>query len=272
MKIIEIKGNKYIDEKLRDYINNIFLTYDIQVPNDSNIYFLKNTTVNKLITDFTDNGISRVIKPAKAEYVIINKIELSSYPLYFDGTNITEDDTKEVVYGIYNHNAQIQESIIQILEFYDNCQTVKYVNQNILNSSINNGFVIDKENYSSIKELVDSEFSDNHVLAVNMLVNSDLQANWQWICYMFYEKAQLLRDYDQKGIISGYFSTFTKGMRIYEFVSKFDNHIELITDPEVKWRMVQNIKDKFLKQSQDFLRDCGSSKFKMNDFKIELVC
>ena len=76
-----------------------------------------------------------MIKKEKAEYVVINKFATPSFPYYYDGSCITTDDTKEVVYSI-NNISDVQLNVIEILEWYaQNNFPVKYVNQDIINDS-----------------------------------------------------------------------------------------------------------------------------------------
>ena len=99
------------------------------------------------------------------------------------------------------------ECIKQILDFTIVNPNIKYVNQDVLNNSLNNGFIITEENYFNLKELIDSNFKDNHKLAVNMLLNSSLKDNWEWIIYLYFDKWDRLDDYDENSIISNYIST-----------------------------------------------------------------
>lgn len=270
MKIIECGGNKYVDQKLFDYVNNIWCTYDIEIDNDSCIYFAKNTTVNRLITDYCGKKISRVIKREKADYVIMNKFTLNNYPQYFDGTNITEDDTQEVVYGIYNNSCEIQDTIELILDFHNRGQEVKFVNQNKLNDSLNNGFILDKESYITIKELVDSPHTDNHQLAVNMLVASDLKQNWQWILYLYHEKYQQIANNDKKNILYNYFDTLNLGMNLRQLVERLDSSLSVVADKDVKDRFIYMVKNRFQTQINDYFKNViNTEKFTLNDFKLQ---
>jgi hypothetical protein len=271
MKIIECNNNKYIDEDLFKYINSIFLNYDIEINNNSNIFFAKNTTINRLITDYDNKGISRVIKREKADYVIINKFDVSNYPQYYDGNCITNNEIgTEVVYGFYNNNHEVQDTISMILDFIDRKQDVKYVNQNKLNESLNNGFIIDKDSYTTIKELVDSEHSDNHQLAVNMVIQSDLKSNWQWIVYLYHGNYQQLKDYDQKDIIYNYFSTLGLKNNIKEILRNIDIALGVVDDVDVKDRLISTVKQKFQESINDYFSNTlNTEKFKLNDFKIE---
>jgi hypothetical protein len=269
MKIIEINNNKYIDQDLFDYINQIWVNYDIEVDKDSCIYFCKNTTVNRLITDYTGKNISRVIKREKADYVIINKFSLNNFPQYSDGVNITEDDTKEVVYGIYNHSCEIQDTIELIVDFHDRKQEVKYVNQNKLNDSLNNGFIVDKESYTTIKELVDSSHSDNHQLAVNMLVQSDLKNNWPWLLYLYHDKYGQITNYDKKNIIVNYFSTLSLGFSLKDLLGRIDLSLEVIKDGDVRDRFIYLVKSRFQDQISQYFGQIGTNKFELQDFKIK---
>jgi len=268
MKIVEAGTNKYIDQELFDHINSIWLNFDVVVNNDSNLLFAKNTTVNRLITDYSGTGISRVIKVEKADYIVINRFELSTYPQYFDGVNITTDDTKEVVYGIYNMNLECQDVVELILNLHLTGSKAIFVNQNKLNESLNNGFVIDKENYITIKELVDSEHADNHMLAANMLIQSDLKQNWQWILYLYHRNYLKLSDYDRKNILSNYFTTLTLGNSLAALCKSMDATLSVITDEDVKIRMIYIIKESFERNIQEYFEEIGTKKFKLDDFKI----
>ena len=268
MKIVETGNNKYIDQQLFDHINTIWLNFDVVVNNDSNLLFAKNTTVNRLITDYSGTGISRVIKVEKADYIVINRFELSSYPQYFNGVNITTDDTKEVVYGIYNMNLETQDVIELILNLHLTGSKAIFVNQNKLNESLNNGFVIDKENYITFKELIDSEHSDNHTLAANMLIQSDLKQNWQWILYLYHNNFLKLSDYDNKNIVYNYFSTLNLGQSLKVYCQSMDSSLSVITDEDVKIRMIHIVKEKFERNIQKYFEEIGTKKFKLDDFKI----
>lgn len=269
MKIITVGNNKFVDQDLFDHINKIWLNYDIEIDNDSCILFAKNTTINRLISDYTGKNISRVIRKEKADYVIINQFFVSNYPQYYDGTTVTEDDTKEVVYGIYNNSLEVQDTIELILDLNNRKQEVKFVNQNKLNDSLNNGFSIDKETYITIKELVDSPHSDNHQLAVNMLVQSDLKSNWEWVLYLYHNKYQQIKDYDRKNIIFNYFGTLSLGYNLHDLSKKIDLSLSVIKNKDVKDRFIYLVKSKFQDQIDSYFSSIGTNKFSLNDFKIE---
>ncbi len=271
MRIVQdASGHKYIDQQLKDYITNIFLTYDVSIPNDKAILFAKNSTLNKLINDYTGTGIHRVIKREKAEYVIINRIPITNYPQYFDGVNITNDDTKEVVYGIYNNSMEDKDTIDLIVDFINRGQQVTYVNQDVLNNSLNNGFVIDRESYGSIKELINSEHVDNHIMAVNMLVDSKLEQNWEWIIYLFHKKYQLLQ-YDKKNVIHNYFKTLNLPYSTNDILNSIDKSLTVVKDKNVIEGFEFMVRDKFNKNIEKFLQDnVGTTKFTLEDFKLSL--
>lgn len=272
MKIVnDINNNKYIDQQLFDYISQIWCNYDVEIDKGSNIYFAKNTTINRLITDYCGKDISRVIKKEKADYIVINNFHINNYPQYFDGTNISDDDTKEVVYGIYNLSMESQDTIDLILDFYTRKQEVKYVNQNKLNDSLNNGFIIDKESYTTIKELVDSSHADNHQLAVNMLIQSDLKANWQWILYLYHEKFNQIQNYDKKNILINYFGTLGLSYSLNNLTNSMDNSLSVVTDKDIQDRFIYLIKSRFESNINDYFKNVlKTSKFSLDDFKIKL--
>jgi len=269
MKIVtDSKGNKYIDQPLKDYINNIWISFDVTVNNNSNIYFLKNTTIPRIISDYSGMDIHRVIKRDKADYVIIDKFDINEYSQYFDGVNITEDDTKEVVYGIYNESMEVQDTIEAVLDFHIRAQPVVYVNQNKLNDSINNGFKLDSESYLTIKQLVDSEQVENHKLAISMVVNSDLKSNWEWLIYIYFNKFNQIQSYDKNNIIINYYSSLSLGVSLATVLAKIDSALKVIKDKDVSDRFIHMIKDGFLKNINAYFSTLGTNKFELDDFKI----
>lgn len=264
--------NYYIDQDLFDHINNIWLTFDQPIPDNSNILFLKNTTVPRLVTDYCNKNISRVIKKEKASHCIINKIDLDVFPRYYDRitNSITNDDTKQVVYSINRLRAEDIDTIKQIGDFAIRGQKVNYVNQNLLNESLNNSFVIDNDNYTVIKELVDSDFSDNHILAFNMLKNSDLAANYDWILYMYHGKRTLITDYDKDGSVRNFFRD-KFSIELYNILNSFDLSIKQVKNLDVKEKMVQMKKNEFFKNIDIYFReDLKSNLFELLDFQIKL--
>lgn len=271
MKIIQVNNNKFIDQDLFDYINKIWLNYDIEIDKGSNIYFSKNTTINRLITDYTGKDISRVIKKEKADYMVLKRIVIQNYPQYYDPTtsSTTSDDTKEVVYGIYNNSIEDQDCIQLILWFYENQPEVKYLNQDKLNDSLNNGFIIDKDSYVTLKELIDSTFTDNHILACNMLIQSELKSNWEWILYLYFQKGSLLTTHDKKNIVINYISSLGLPYRFDQLNSNVDTALEVITNPDVKIRFEYLMKDKFRKGIEAYIKTLGTNKFILEDFKLK---
>lgn len=268
--VIDQNNNKYIDQDLFNYINKIWLNYDIEIEKDSNIFFSKNTTVNRLITDCCGKNISRVIKKEKADYVVINRFSISNYPQYYDGSNISDDDTKEIVYGFYNQSCEIQDTVELILEFINRGQEVKFVNQDRLNDSLNNGFIIDKESYFTIKELVDSNYSENHQLAVNMLISSDLKANWEWILYLFHKKEGLINNYDKKNVIVNYLTSFNLNVNKSSLFSEIDKALSVTKNQDVIDRFVYLIKSRFQENINNYFSEkLGTNKFVLEDFKVK---
>ena len=275
MKIIQVGINKYIDEELRNHILNIWNNYDVEIPNDSNIIFTKNTTIPRLITDYLDKNINRVRLKEKANYCIINRFNITDYVQFYDGVNICSDERKEPVYGIYNMKDLDVECIKQILDFTIVNPNIKYVNQDVLNNSLNNGFIITEENYFNLKELIDSNFKDNHKLAVNMLLNSSLKDNWEWIIYLYFDKWDRLDDYDENSIISNYISTLglKDSLRSLLRQSNYgvDKCIDSINNPIIKDKLILYIRNKFLNEVNDFLSNTiYTNKFELKDFKLEL--
>lgn len=271
--ITTTNGSRYINQALKDYVNNIWATFNKEIPNDKNIFFLKNTTIPRIITDYSGKNISRVIKKEKAEYCIIKKFDISSYPLYYDAltNSITEVETNDIVYNttnLYPENYQVLE---QILDFFGRGQTVEYVNQDVLNDSLNNGFVIDKENYTTIKQLLDSRAPENITIATSMIANSDLEANLDWILYLYHQRGNDLFDYDNKDIVRNYYRA--KNINLNQILShSVDNSLAIITNQDVKDLFVQYIRAEFNKYvEKSFIENVlHTNMFELVNFELKL--
>ncbi len=274
MRIIKtVNGSIYINQALKDYVNNIWATFNKEIPNDKNIFFLKNTTIPRIITDYSGKNISRVIKKEKAEYCIIKKFDISNYPLYYDAltNSITEVETNDVVYNttnLYPENYQVLE---QILDFFGRGQVVEYVNQDVLNDSLNNGFVLNKENYTTIKQLLDSRAPENITIATSMIVNSDLEANLDWILYLYHQRGNDLFDYDNKDIVRNYYRA--KNINLNQILShSVDNSLAIITNQDVKDLFVQYIRAEFNKYVESsFIKNVlHTNMFELVNFELKL--
>ncbi len=275
MKIVtDNRGFKFIDQQLFDHINNIWITYDCVIKDDSNIFFAKNTTVNRLITDYCEKGFQRVIKKEKADYVIINRFELNGFPQYFDGANITSDDTKEVVYPINNMSVENINTIEMVADFQSRSQNVIYVNQDKLNESLNNGFVITKDNYNTLSELINSGSDDNYTLAVKMLVNSDLKMNWEWILYLFSSNHKRMNNSDDKGVIHNYIASLNLGYSKDMLYEKKAVFFKVVKNQDVRDMMKNKCRQIVAAQIEANINSIlGDSNglFKVNDFNIDLA-
>ena len=272
MKIIEIAGRKLIDQELRDYISKIWDSYDMEIPDDNNIYFAKNTTVHRLMSDYNSSkDLRRVIKKEKANYVILKKIAVSDYPQYYNESTsaFTDNVNDEVVYGIYNLRSEDQETIELICYYANNPQlNVKFVNNDKFNESFNNGVVINNENYTMFKELIDSDSDDNKKIAANMIINSDLKQNWQWLLYIYHDNSNALTAFDIKNVVRNYFSS--KNINFSISCNNIDTTLSLLTDEDVKLKMIQFVNSKVNDKFNDFLRnEIGTEKFDLKDFKIQ---
>jgi hypothetical protein len=271
MKIIKLGSGTYIDQDLKDELTRIFSSYNTNIANDKNIFFLKNTTVPRLVTDYLGKNISRVIKKEKADYCIIKHIPVTNFPQYYNQqyNTITQNENDEVVYSLNGLKGEDIDVIEQVLDFKLRNQPVIYINQDVLNESLNNGFVIDKDNYTTLKELIDSGNTDNQTIAYNMIANSDLSKNWQWVCYLYLEQSNNLARYDSKELVRNYFST--KGIYIKTTLDKIDSCLDIITDPDVREKIVQYVQWKFNDRVKDYFLDyLSTSKFNLNDFQISL--
>ena len=274
MRIITtINGSIYINQALKDYVNNIWSTFNKEIPNDKNIFFLKNTTIPRIITDYSGKNISRVIKKEKAEYCIVKKFHISNYPIYYDAitNSITEIETNDIIYSIGNMYPEDYQVIEQILDFYGRGQTVEYVNQDVLNDTLNNGFIIDKENYTTIKQLLDSRAPENITIATSMIINSNLEANLDWILYLYHQRGNDLSDYDNKNIVKNYYSA--KNIHLNQILShSVDNSLAIITNQDVRNLFVQYIRAEFNKYVEgSFIKNVlHTNMFELVDFNLKL--
>jgi len=271
--ITTVNNSKYIDQALKDYITNIWSTFNKEIPNDKNIFFLKNTTIPRIITDYSGKNISRVIKKEKAEYCIVKKFDISNYPIYYDATinGVTSAETNDIVYGIATLYPEDYQVLEQILNFYDRGQAVEYVNQDVLNDSLNNGFILDKENYTTIKQLLDSRAPENITIATSMIVNSNLEANLDWILYLYHQKRDDLFDYDNKNIVKNYYSA--KNIHLRDILSySVDRSLAIITNQDVKDLFVQYVRAEFNKfVEESFIKNVlHTNMFELVDFNLQL--
>ena len=219
----------------------------------------------------SSKDLRRVIKKEKANYVILKKIAVSDYPQYYNASTsaFTDNVNDEVVYGIYNLRSEDQETIELICYYANNPQlNVKFVNNDKFNESFNNGVVINNENYTMFKELVDSDSNDNRKLAANMIINSDLKQNWQWLLYIYHDNSNALTMFDIKDVIRNYFSS--KNMNFNNSCNNIDITLSLLTDEDVKLKMIQFVNSKVNDKFNYFLRnEIGTEKFDLKDFKIQ---
>ena len=271
--IITINGAKYVDQAFKDYLSTIWSTFNKTIPNDKNIFFLKNTTIPKIISDYSGTNISRVIKKEKANYCIIKKFDINPFPIFYDSVNncMTEVDTGDVMYSTNNLYPEDYQTLEQILDFFSRGQVVEYVNQDSLNDSLNNGFIIDKENYTTIKSLMDSGAPDNLQIAASMLINSDLDKNLDWILYIYHKEGNKLLFYDTKNIIKNYYSS--KNINLHNLLNaNLDAIINIVTVQDVLDCIVQKMRADFSKHINVnyFSSYFGTEKFVLTDFHIKL--
>jgi len=168
MRIIKtVNGAIYINQALKDYVNNIWATFNKEIPNDKNIFFLKNTTIPRIITDYSGKNISRVIKKEK----IVNSdleanLDWILYLYHQRGNDLFDYDNKDIVRNYYrakniNLNQILSHSVDNSLAIITN-QDVKDLFVQYIRAEFN--------------KYVESSFIKN-VLHTNMfeLVNFELK-------------------------------------------------------------------------------------------------
>jgi hypothetical protein len=86
---------------------------------------------------------------------------------------------------------------------------------------------------------------------------------------LYLEQSNNLARYDNKELVRNYFST--KGIHFKTVLDKIDSCLDIITDPDVKEKIVQHVQWKFNDRVKDYFLDTlGTSKFNLNDFQISL--
>lgn len=250
MRIITtVNGSKFLDQDLFDYVNKIWPKYNQVIPNSKNIFFLKNSTVPRLVTDYLGTDIRRVIKKEKAEYCIIAKIQLKPNPLYYDAVNniITALETTEVIYPTSHLEPEDISTIEQICWFVENNVPVEYVNQIKLHESLNNGFIIDEDNYTTLKELIDSANEDNIKVAYSMIAKTNLKQNEDWIRYLLlFQGGVFSHEITDKSVIVQHFG-FANRYQFSEYFNKFDTVYAALTNETVKKMFMQKMHSRFHK-------------------------
>jgi len=248
MEIITTYLNtKWLDQDLFDHVNKIWPNYNQIIPNSKNIFFLKNSTVPRLVTDYLGTDIRRVIKKEKAEYCIIAKIQLKPNPQYYDAINncISATETNEVVYPTSYLEPEEISTIEQILWFAENNIPVEYVNEVKLNESLNNGFIIDKDNYTTLKELIDSNNEDNIKIAYSMISKTNLKENEDWIKYLLLFKGdRFYKELADNSLLVQHFG-FANRFKFRDYLNNFDLVYKDLKNEEVKEMFVQTMNSRF---------------------------
>lgn len=280
MRIITASsGSKYVDQELFDHIGSIHLNYTKTIPNNSNIFFAKNCAIPRLITDFMDTGIKRVIKKENANYCVIGHIALDNYPRHYDPITNTVGNfanETEVVYSISNVSSEILATIQQILDFINLGNTIKYVYEVNLNQSVNNGLIVNMENYDSMLELIKSGSRDNRDIVGTMLMNSDIKANLDWILYLYHGTSGSLNilqnNITLKNLLKdhGFLIKYNIDEAFYN--TEFDKIFKIITNPEVKEMFIQLKRNQLRHNIDAFLEGYLKTKlFRVTDFTLQLI-
>jgi hypothetical protein len=274
MRIITtIIGSKWLDQDLFDHVNKIWGNYNQVIPNSKNIFFLKNSTVPRLVTDYLGTDIRRVIKKEKADYCILAKIQLKPNPQYYDAVNnnIASVETNEVVYTTSHLEPEEISTIEQILWFAENNMPVEYVNELKLNESLNNGFIIDKDNYTTLKELIDSKNQDNIKVAYSMISRANLKENEDWIRYLLVFNGEVFhKELSDASIIVQHFG-FANKYKFESYFNSFDLVYKDLNDETVKEMFVQKMHSKFHRMiSNYFTGYLGTSLFDLASVELKL--
>jgi hypothetical protein len=136
---------------------------------------------------------------------------------------------------------------------------------------LNNGFIIDKENYITIKQLLDSDVPENINIATSMIVNSNLEFNLDWILYLYHGKGNYLLNYDTKNIVRNYYNA--KNIYLADIINNtVDKSLNIITNQDVKDLFVQYIRAEFNKHVESsFIKNVlHTNMFELVDFNLQL--
>ena len=274
MRIITtLLGSKWLDQDLFDHVNKIWGSYNQIIPNSKNIFFLKNSTVPRLVTDYLGTDIRRVIKKEKAEYCIIAKIQLKPNPQYYDAlmNDVTSQETTEVVYPTSHLEPEEISTIEQILWFVENNMPVEYVNEIKLNESLNNGFIIDKDNYTTLKELIDSKNIDNIKVAYSMISKTNLKENEDWLRYLLLFNGEIFhKELSDASLIVQHFG-FANKYRFESYFNSFDSVYSDLKDETVKEMFVQKMNSKFHKLVNNyFTGSLGTNLFELVSVELKV--
>jgi hypothetical protein len=274
MKLITTAtGQQWLDQDLFDHVNKIWGNYNQIIPNSKNIFFLKNSTVPRLVTDYLGTDIKRVIKKEKAEYCIIAKIQLKPNPQYYDAAfnNITSQETNEVVYSTSHLEPEEISTIEQILWFIENNIPVEYVNEVKLNESLNNGFIIDKDNYTTLKELIDSGNIDNIKVAYSMISRANLKENEDWIRYLLVFNGEVFhKELSDASIIVQHFG-FANKYKFQSYFNSFDLVYKDLNNETVKEMFVQKMHSKFYRMIDNyFTGTLGTNLFDLSSAQLKI--
>jgi hypothetical protein len=81
-------------------------------------------------------------------------------------------------------------------------------------------------------------------------------------------QTKIQEKYDNKNIVYNYFSTLNLGQSLKVYCQSMDASLSVITDEDVKIRMIYIVKEKFERNIQEYFEEIGTKKFKLDDFKI----
>jgi hypothetical protein len=260
-------GSVIFDQEFRNEVVRIMSSLETTIDNDMNIFFLKNCTVPRLVTDYMTTGIKRVIKSYKADYCVLKPIKINEFPIYYNEASncVTEDENDEVFYNSNFNNPEEIDSLNQILDFILIGQKVKYIDQINLNNSLNNGFIIDNDNYTTLKELIDSPNTDNQTLAEAMVKASPVKDNVEWLLYLYFQQPAKLKD----SIVLSIINDVTK-VSFGVVTMSFSQVLNHVTNPIIRKKFHQKAKNVFYTGLDNYLAAQGLDKnYQIVDFNLK---
>jgi len=167
-----------IDKYLEGFIQN---SYEYQVPVD--IY---NQFISKFFGEGTINHMKHrgVIKQLDSSFILTG----STDSCIIDETLSIE---MEQTYDLYEFFKQEKGTLEKFLEYLD--PEGRYFHQNDILKSINTN-VMTREMYDEIKTMLSSDDKDNHVIALEIMTNSDYEKSCIWLLLLFKEYGNPIYD------------------------------------------------------------------------------
>ena len=227
--------------KLRNYCseNNIKVTNDItkadkvyinmktfrsKYVRTNHYYILPNEYKKELfemcIKQTPDIGIEEIFAEHEIEAVLISAYDLKTISQFLIKIGASKEITDYITEMHKNHESDDDSKEITFTKIYDIEEKAyeeliysgKLHNDAYLHKIINNGKIMDKEMYQNTRSLFLSEDEENHVLAMEVMANSDIEKSSVYLLLLYSEFFTEIYDSKYRTNIS--FKTLTKYFNI----------------------------------------------------------